>query len=413
MDQMLISTHNLSQYFQLSGTGTALSLFRIITGKTGGSSKQIIIKAVDNVSIRIDEGERVGIIGHNGAGKSTLLQMIAGLLEPTAGHLKVQGHVNCIMSLGVGLREDLSGRENIYIDGEINNKSSREVSEIIDDIIAFAGIGEFIDYPVKTYSSGMKSRLAFSMIIHIDPEILIIDEALSAGDASFSAKATAKMKEITEKGNIHIIVSHSMSTIVEMCNRCLWMDHGKIIMDGNPFDVTEAYVEKVREIETVKLLERFKKRIGGTSTVEAEITDLSFLDHNRKAKLVFTVGEEMTVSFSVMCSRQIKRPDFRLYIERVDGVLVTENSSLQDGMTSELSEGESKFEVHPGPLLYGKNTYEVTLRLFDCDETEDKQLKASMRTVLKVENYHYSHTNPVFCYPVTWKTKEDKALCTS
>lgn len=413
MDQMLISTHNLSQHFQLSGTSTALSLFRIITGKTGGSSKQIIIKAVDNVSIRIDEGERVGIIGHNGAGKSTLLQIIAGLLEPTAGHLKVQGHVNCIMSLGVGLREDLSGRENIYIDGEINNKSSREVSEIIDDIIAFADIGEFIDYPVKTYSSGMKSRLAFSMIIHIDPEILIIDEALSAGDASFSAKATAKMKEITEKGNIHIIVSHSMSTIVEMCNRCLWMDHGKIIMDGTPFDVTEAYVEKVREIETVKLLERFKKRIGGTSTVEAEITDLRFLDHNRKAKSVFTVGEDMTISFSVICSRQIKRPDFRLYIERVDGILVTENSSLQDGMTSKLSEGESRFEVHPGPLLYGKNTYEVTLRLFDCDETEDNQLKASMRTVLKVENYHYSHTNPVFCYPVKWNTKEDKALCTS
>ena len=184
-------------------------------------------KAIDNVSLKIEKGERVGIIGTNGAGKTTMLSIIAGLLEKTSGEIDVEGHVDCIMSLGTSIREDATGRMNIYIDGEVNGKSKEEIDEIIDEIINFSELGTAIDQPVRTYSTGMKSRLAFSMIIYLKPEILIIDEALSAGDTQFGIKASKMMKKICSQGKILILVSHSMNAIKDMCDRCIWMDHGK------------------------------------------------------------------------------------------------------------------------------------------------------------------------------------------
>ena len=218
--------------------------------------------AVNNVTLRISEGTRLGIVGRNGAGKSTLLQIIAGLSEATSGTRSVRGTVTAVMTLGVGLREDLSGRENIYLDGEIQGKRRAEIDGFIQQIIDFAELGEFIDYPIRTYSTGMKARLAFSMLAHIEPEILIIDEALSAGDAAFAAKATAKIREICEKGKIVIVVSHSMPAILDICNRCLWMSEGRVILDGAPRIVTNAYIDAVRAEDERELLLKFGEQIG-------------------------------------------------------------------------------------------------------------------------------------------------------
>jgi lipopolysaccharide transport system ATP-binding protein len=218
--------------------------------------------AVAGVNLIIHHGERLGIVGRNGAGKSTLLQLIAGLISPTSGSVEVVGKVTSVMTLGVGLREELSGRRNIYLDGEIQGKSRLEIDRVADAIIAFADLGEFIDYPVRTYSTGMKARLGFAMISHLDPEILIIDEALAVGDAAFAAKATARIREICSRGKIVIIVSHSMQSVRELCNRCLWMDEGKIVQDGSPEEVTKAYVEAVRSVDEAALIEKFRKLIG-------------------------------------------------------------------------------------------------------------------------------------------------------
>jgi lipopolysaccharide transport system ATP-binding protein len=218
--------------------------------------------AVAGVNLTINQGERLGIVGRNGAGKSTLLQMIAGLASPTAGSVEIVGQVTSVMTLGVGLRDEVSGRKNIYIDGEIQGKSRAEIDRVAGAIIAFADLGEFIDYPVRTYSTGMKARLAFAMISHIDPEILIIDEALAVGDAVFAAKATEKIREICSRGKIVIIVSHSMQSVRELCNRCLWMGEGKIILDGSPEEVTKAYIDSVRAVDEAALIERFRRLIG-------------------------------------------------------------------------------------------------------------------------------------------------------
>jgi lipopolysaccharide transport system ATP-binding protein len=221
--------------------------------------------AVNQVTLRLKEGERLGIVGRNGAGKSTLLHMIAGISEPTSGKICINGKVTSIMTLGVGLRDDLSGRENIYVDGEIQGRSRSEVEKIIDEVIDFAELGKFIDYPVRTYSTGMKARLAFSMIAHISPEILIIDEALSVGDASFSTKATKRILEICAKGKIVILVSHGMQSIRDICNRCIYLKDGSVAMDGAPEVVTKAYVDEVRGQDEAELLAKFASHVGNWS----------------------------------------------------------------------------------------------------------------------------------------------------
>lgn len=401
---MLIKAQNLTKHYYLSIFSLAFSFLNVVCGKHKVITKKLVIRAVENATFTIKEGERVGVIGHNGAGKTSLLQMIAGLSTPTSGHIEVEGHVNCIMTLGVGLKEELTGRENIYIDGEINNKSRSEIDEVIDEIIEFADIGEFLDYPVRTYSSGMKSRLAFSMIIHIDPEILIIDEALSTGDAQFCIKASAKMKEICGKGKIHIIVSHGMGTIVDMCNRCIWMDHGIIVKDGDPKEVTDAYIEFVCK-EDEKLVQKlFSKRIGGTSIDKAfDIEELIFLDQNKMPKSIFLVGEDMTIRFSIRCSKMLNTPDFRITFERTDGIRVTDNIASEDGYQLEPLEGKYSFEIPLGPLRFGKNTYEVQLELIDKGQGTEGKLLAVRKQVLKIENFDYPHANPIYFHSCDWE----------
>lgn len=203
--------------------------------------------AVNRVSGTFHEGEVIGIIGHNGAGKSTLLNMITGTTEPTSGELDVLAPVSAILTLGLGLREEASGRENIYIDGEIRGKSRRDVDSYIDEVIDFSDLGDDIERPLRTYSTGMKSRLAFSMLVTVMPEILIIDEALGAGDLNFSRKAAKKIKEICKRGKLVIIVTHAMEVIRDMCSRCIWMEQGEVKEDGLPDIVTKKYTDHVRK----------------------------------------------------------------------------------------------------------------------------------------------------------------------
>lgn len=403
---MFIKANKLSQHFKISKTTTHLSILRLLFGR-GFSTKTHIVKAVDEVSLDIKQGEKIGIIGHNGAGKTTLLQMVAGMLKPTSGKIEVKGHVNCVMTLGVGLREDLSGRENIYIDGEINGKIRAEIDEFIENIINFVDIGEFIDYPVRTYSSGMKARLAFSMIIYINPEILLIDEALSAGDANFNRKAIVKIKEIIKKGYIHIIVSHSLNFINQMCERCICLDQGKVIMDGTAKEVTQSYVELVRERDELLMQKKFKKRIRNISFSDAfEIFQLYFVDSYGKQKAIFEVGEEMTICFTITCKKQLERPDFKIFFMRTDGILLSENMASKDGFETGPLHGINHFEILIGPIFFGKNTYEVLLELLDKNLPKE-QVIAFRKVVLKVENNSYPHNNPLFFHPVKWNINKE------
>lgn len=322
--------------------------------------------AVKNISLRIDEGERVGFIGRNGAGKSTLLHMLAGISDKSSGEISIEGSVTSILTLGHGLRDELSGRENIYIDGEVLGKSREEVSVYIEEIIEFADIGEFIDYPVKTYSTGMQARLAFSMIVKSDPEILIIDEALSVGDADFSRKANKIIRKLTSKGKIVILVSHSMETIKDYCNRCIWMDDGEIVEDGKPEDVISSYMKSVTKQNEVELRQKFESRTSQTSCSDKyQITDLDiFQDDSDIPKVLLESGRKTNLIIKISTSNELISLKIRIDYRRADGVLVSCSTILVDvENTKSVDKNNFSCEIFYDPLILGPSLYEIEISL--------------------------------------------------
>ncbi len=197
--------------------------------------------ALKNVSFTIGEGETVGVIGRNGAGKSTLLSLVAGLSYPDEGMVTVQGRVAALLELGSGFHGDLTGRENIFLNASLLGLSRQKAESRYAQIVEFSGVGDFIEEPLRTYSSGMMMRLAFSVAIHVEPAFLIIDEVLAVGDAAFQARCYEKIVELKNSGKGLLIVSHAGSTVQKLCDRALWLEHGELVMDGATEEVVAAY----------------------------------------------------------------------------------------------------------------------------------------------------------------------------
>lgn len=286
--------------------------------------------ALSDLTLSIREGERIGIVGRNGAGKSTLLQMLAGITEPTSGHLNISGKVTAVLTLGVGLREDLTGRENIYLDGEAQGKTHEEIDAHVSAIIEFAELGKFIDLPLRTYSTGMKARLAFAVITQIEPEILIIDEALSVGDAAFSVKAGKRISQLCAQGAIVLIVSHSMQSIRDLCNRCLWLDAGNLLMDGPPQVVTEAYIESVRKADEGDHLTRFRELVGANSYISEFALGEMYLSSVGENFSQLLSGKPLQIDCKLSMSKSSSLGEFILRCIRLDGALISEEKILLD-----------------------------------------------------------------------------------
>jgi lipopolysaccharide transport system ATP-binding protein len=298
------------------------------------------------------------------------------------------------MTLGLGLREDLSGRENIYLDGEVQGKTREEVDKVINEIIDFADLGEFIDYPIKTYSTGMKARLAFSMIVTIEPEILIIDEALSVGDANFATKASKKIAEICDRGKIVIIVSHGMGSVIDMCNRCFWMDQGKIIMDGDPKAVTQAYIAAVRQENDLLLLKKFYGDTLATyNTTECQITELNTHRVNsNEMQALYHTGEDLCVTIMLNFSH-ITDAILRLQVIRLDGLLVTDSKIEITDLNH--NNQQKSYNVNLNPLILAWGTYKIRLQVF----TEQK-LIAERAAIVEIEMLNRpTGGRPVLVYP--------------
>ncbi|HEV7920769.1 MAG TPA: ABC transporter ATP-binding protein [Thermoanaerobaculia bacterium] len=203
------------------------------------------VPALRDVTFAVDRGEAFGIIGRNGSGKSTLLKIISGILKPTEGKVAVHGRVAALIELGAGFHPEITGRENIYINGIMLGLTRREIEQRFDRIVEFSGIGEFLDQPVKTYSSGMYVRLGFAVAVHVDPDVLLIDEVLSVGDEEFSQKCVAKIQEMKYRGVTLIFVTHQLDQVRNLCDRALWLDHGEPVSIGDPVRVVDAYLQQV------------------------------------------------------------------------------------------------------------------------------------------------------------------------
>lgn len=266
--------------------------------------------ALKDVSFEIKRGETVGIIGRNGSGKSTLLQLICGILKPTSGSVQVNGRISALLELGAGFNPEFTGRENVYFQGTLMGFTKAQMDERFDDIAAFADIGDFIDQPVRTYSSGMFVRLAFTVATNTDPEILIIDEALSVGDAAFQHKSRRRMQQFTNSGGTLLVVSHDRMTISGLCDRCVLLGDGRALRDGKPtavFDYYHAIISTKNEAQvSVRQLDAGRLQVT-SGTGEANVISILLLDEEGKEAQTVEVGSAVILEFIVKITESIPR----------------------------------------------------------------------------------------------------------
>ena len=243
----MIKVNNVSMKFNLGiEKNFSLKLFFInLFNPKKNKIKKEEFWALKNISFNVEQGEVIGFIGNNGAGKSTMLKIIAGVMKPTQGNVEVYGNICPMIELGAGFDMDLTARENIYLNGAVLGYSKEFISSKFNDIVEFSELQDFLDVPIRNFSSGMTARLAFSIATVVDPEILIVDEILSVGDIAFQAKSEAKMKSMIEGGTTVLFVSHSINSIKNICNRVIWLENGKIVMDGPANEVCDAYAKSL------------------------------------------------------------------------------------------------------------------------------------------------------------------------
>jgi lipopolysaccharide transport system ATP-binding protein len=337
------------------------------------------IRALDHVDFCVLEGESLGIIGLNGSGKSTLLQIIAGTLQPSTGSVEVKGRIGALLELGSGFDPEFTGRENIYINASILGLTRREIDARYDAIVAFADIGDFIDRPVKTYSSGMMVRLAFAVQVHVEPDVLIVDEALSVGDARFQAKALTKIEEILKRGTTLLFVGHDLSAVRSFCNQAMLLDKGQVIKSGIPDDVIADYlyiVQKDRIAELGAGLE-LKRKGKGFVLQGFDIADAHFAGMEQHATLGF--GKQLTLVVDIQMTATVAAPF--LIVDVID------NRGMQlTGKRIAVPQFEGVRQVAVNMhCSFQKGVYRVRLRLVNAPSLEQTLLMSRYDDLLSIE----------------------------
>lgn len=339
-----------------------------------------------NISFKVKKGEVVGLIGQNGAGKSTTLKLLSKIIYPNSGNIVMRGRVACLIELGAGFHPDMSGRENIYTNAAIFGLKREEIDRRIDDIIAFSELEEFIDNPVRTYSSGMYMRLAFSVAINVDADILLVDEILAVGDAAFQAKCFNKMREIKASGVTIVIVSHSLGQIEQICDRTIWFKDGIIKKEGKPVDVHPYYLEYMGSKDTggsknvVEVKQKVKEKIEDNSdeqnskesnfrwgSLDAEITEVNLIDREGNTKYVFRTGESMTIEIKYKNKGKALEPVFGIGIFRNDGLQVYGVNTNIDrlGIIELCESGTVRFIIKRNNLIAGDYWLDVAIHKED------------------------------------------------
>ena len=287
------------------------------------------IWALKNINMDVASGEILGIIGKNGAGKSTLLKILARITTPTLGIAKIRGRLASLLEVGTGFHPELTGRENIFLNGAILGMKTAEIKDNLDSIITFSEINAFIDTPVKRYSSGMKVRLAFSVAAHLEAEILLIDEVLAVGDASFQDKCLNKMDSISQTGRTILFVSHQLHWINELCSRCISISDGQISMDGKPRDVIEKYLDN-QEKKSQKGIIHLTNVNSDFNTGAVEISSIGLRGENGKLKNEFFFKENITVKLEIKIKKNLKNCSVYVMIGDLRGkkILYSESGSI-------------------------------------------------------------------------------------
>jgi ABC-type polysaccharide/polyol phosphate transport system ATPase subunit len=332
--------------------------------------------ALKGVSFDVEAGKTFGIVGRNGSGKSTMLKLIAGIGRPTAGSVTVQGRVSALIELGAGFHPEISGRENVYINGMMLGLTKRDIAARFDEIVEFAELRDFIDAPVKTYSSGMYMRLGFAVAIHVDPDVLLVDEVLAVGDESFTHKCLDKFGDLRRRGRTVLLVTHSLDLVTRFCDEALWLDAGVVRAYGDPRRVTDTYLLDVARMEDDALAKHdgpppqqpsqpdqpadmFRAAEGRWGSREVEIVSVEFVDGAGRAAHVFHSGDSVEVRLQVRANQPVDDLVFGVGIFNAEGVCCYGTNTAIDGATSGAMTGvgEARFAIDRLDLVDG--TYRI------------------------------------------------------
>lgn len=371
-NQVVISVKDVSKTYKLYNkpSDRVLETFHPI-----GKTYHTLFHALDSVSMEIYKGDTIGLLGKNGAGKSTLLKIITGVLSPSSGSVHVQGKIAALLELGAGFNPELTGIENIYFNGAIMGYSKEEMDSKIKDILDFADIGDFVNQPVKSYSSGMFARLAFAVAVNVDPDVLIVDEALSVGDVAFQTKCFRKFAEFQSMGKTIVLVSHSLDSILKYCNRAVVIHNGKNVAEGKPKEMVDVYkrilvnlydiehdlkINKTTDNNTINGLGEWKQYFQiNKSVLEygnkiAEIIDYGMFDENGAPTNKIMSNEQMEVRMLVKFHEAINEPIFAFTIKDLKGnELSGTNTLFQDIQTG---------VYYPGDEITIRFTQQVNLQ---------------------------------------------------
>ena len=313
MSDIAIRVDNISKRYVIGDTSSG-SLRDTLTGffgKSGGHTEEFY--ALRDVSFEVKRGEAIGIIGKNGAGKSTLLKVLSRITEPTTGRIEIDGRVSSLLEVGTGFHPELTGRENVFLNGTILGMKRQEIKDKFDEIVDFSGVEKFLDTPVKRYSSGMKVRLAFAVAAHLEPEILIIDEVLAVGDAEFQKKCLGKMEDVAGEGRTVLFVSHNMNAVKKLCYKSIYLDHGQINQIGSSDSIIEYYLRSNTASDTVFSIQKNIKDLPHDPSfqfVDFKVIQRSTLTNN------ITNVDPVTLEFNYFVKEKTK--GLRVYFDILD-----------------------------------------------------------------------------------------------
>lgn len=341
--------------------------------------------ALQDFSLDVKAGETVGIIGRNGSGKSTLLQLVCGTATPSGGSIEVEGRVAALLELGAGFNPEFTGRENVMLNASVLGIEHDAIAEKFNDIAAFADIGEFIDQPVKTYSSGMLVRLAFAVAIHVEPRVLIVDEALSVGDFAFQNKCVQRLRQMRDAGVTLLFVSHDLNTVQTICDRVIWLDKGAIVAIGNPVEVCQEYQVSMMGGDGTHAAS--SEIISQQSTGMARFVDLRVADlSSQKSDGAFNLGDSIRFRFAIEAMARLDAVVFAVSIYRADGDWVIGQTSREDGVVWNSVEAGERLTgtlllkplcLVPGDYFAAFGAYSTDLAL--CFALSDLTVRFSVR----------------------------------
>ncbi len=373
-----IIVEGLGKRFRRYASDRPRTLQEAVLGGFRGLKAEEYFWALKDVSFRVPAGRMTGLVGRNGAGKSTLLRLVGGVGQPTQGHISTHGRIGALIDLGAGFHPDLTGRENIFINGVISGLTRQEVTRRFDSIVGFSELGDFIDSPFRTYSTGMRMRLAFSVAVHTDPDILLIDEVLAVGDMAFQQKCLDRIEEFKRNDCAILLVSHDTSLVEELCDEGLWLNAGQIQAQGPAELVVQQYVHEMQAetqrrtpsawpsypVRDGQVLQVNENRFG---SLEMEIQNVQLL--NLKGDLVTRLdsGDALSVEFDYNIPQEIEPPIFGVTITQSDGLICYDVSTASAGLDLPKLRGRGKVALHIERLDLIGGTYLISVGAYKND----------------------------------------------